>query len=233
MKSLAKFTVALGRASRQTLRRPLACVRSDTLQVAGSSSSRFESGRTRTPPPRSAKFGRKPCDYVANAYGFVPNTEFAALLGCKIENGAVKVNASQQTSVANIYCAGETTGIGGVDTALLEGQIAAGASNCNPKLRKAKSFARRLNETFRPHARTPQSCSTRNGCLPLRRRNTGAFAQCQFLAFRQNARTLRHGSVPRPHLRTSHTVYPGLGAFLSQAADLSNSARKFAPGEFC
>lgn len=94
----------------------------------------------------------EPCHYVANAYGFVANTELATLLGCAVENGAVKVDSSQQTSVPNIYCAGESTGIGGVDTALLEGQIAAGAANLQAKLRKAKSFARALNRTFHPRA---------------------------------------------------------------------------------
>jgi len=68
----------------------------------------------------------------------------------------VKVDSSQQTSVPNIYCAGESAGIGGVDTALLQGQIAAGASNLQSKLHHAKSFARLLNQTFRlrPELRT-------------------------------------------------------------------------------
>ena len=94
----------------------------------------------------------EPCDYVANAYGFVANTELATLLGCAMENGAVKVDSMQQTSVPNIYCAGESAGVGGLDTALLEGQIAAGAARLQPQLRKARSFARLLNATFPPRA---------------------------------------------------------------------------------
>jgi NADPH-dependent 2,4-dienoyl-CoA reductase/sulfur reductase-like enzyme len=100
----------------------------------------------------------EPCDYVANAYGFVANTELAALLGCAVEYAGVIVNQFQQTSVANIYCAGETAGIGGVDTAQLEGQIAGfsatgqiqEAAKLLGPLRKAKSFAALLNKTFAP-----------------------------------------------------------------------------------
>jgi len=41
-----------------------------------------------------------------------------------ITHGAVEVNAFQQTSIPNVYCAGETTGVGGAASALIEGQIA-------------------------------------------------------------------------------------------------------------
>jgi NADPH-dependent 2,4-dienoyl-CoA reductase/sulfur reductase-like enzyme len=99
---------------------------------------------------QGSRVWEEPCDYLANAYGFVANTELAALLGCAVEDGAVKVDSRQRTSVANIYCAGEGAGIGGVDSALLEGQIAAGAAHLHRKLRKAKSFAGLLNHTFTP-----------------------------------------------------------------------------------
>lgn len=64
------------------------------------------------------------CDYLACGFHLVPNLELTSLLGCEIKNGTVAVNEVQQTSIANIYCAGEPTGIGGVDLAVLEGQIA-------------------------------------------------------------------------------------------------------------
>jgi NADPH-dependent 2,4-dienoyl-CoA reductase/sulfur reductase-like enzyme len=102
----------------------------------------------------------EPCDYLANSHGFIANTELAVYLGCTVADGAIKVDEWQQSSVPNIYCAGEITGIGGVDTALLEGQIAAFAVSGQPgqaaklhsRLRKAKSFARILNKTFHPRA---------------------------------------------------------------------------------
>ncbi len=109
------------------------------------------------------KVWEEPCDYLANAFGFVPNTELAALFGCEMTNGAVKVDSSQRTSLAHVYCAGEAAGLGGVDTALVEGQLAgyaatdqtAAAARLAAPWRKAKSFARNLDQAFqlRPQLR--------------------------------------------------------------------------------
>lgn len=65
-----------------------------------------------------------PCDVLCSGYGLVPNAELARLLGCAMSVGAVAVDDRQRTSVSDVYCAGELTGIGGVDLALIEGQIA-------------------------------------------------------------------------------------------------------------
>ena len=67
---------------------------------------------------------RERCDYLACAFGLVPNLELPLLLGCAIRNGFVMVNEWQESSQAGVYCAGEPIGIGGVDAALVEGQIA-------------------------------------------------------------------------------------------------------------
>lgn len=64
------------------------------------------------------------CDYLACGFGLIPNLELPALAGCKIENGFVKVNRHQQTSVQGIYAVGELTGIGGVEKAEAEGEAA-------------------------------------------------------------------------------------------------------------
>jgi NADPH-dependent 2,4-dienoyl-CoA reductase/sulfur reductase-like enzyme len=64
------------------------------------------------------------CDLIACAFGLVPNLELPLALGCELHDGFVRVDPGQTTSVANVYCAGEPTGIGGVDCALVEGQIA-------------------------------------------------------------------------------------------------------------
>ncbi|MGV7209543.1 FAD-dependent oxidoreductase [Oxalobacteraceae bacterium A2-2] len=64
------------------------------------------------------------CDYLACGYGLLPNVELAQALGCATTGGAVTVDPWQLTSQANIYCAGEGTGVGGVDLALAEGRIA-------------------------------------------------------------------------------------------------------------
>jgi NADPH-dependent 2,4-dienoyl-CoA reductase/sulfur reductase-like enzyme len=64
------------------------------------------------------------CDYLACGFGLVPNTELAQLAGCALLDGFVDTNEFQQTSVRTVYCAGEPTGIGGVEAALAEGAIA-------------------------------------------------------------------------------------------------------------
>jgi NADPH-dependent 2,4-dienoyl-CoA reductase/sulfur reductase-like enzyme len=66
----------------------------------------------------------EPCDYVACGFGLVPNLELPLLLGCTLEAGFVQVNEWQETSLKDVYCAGEPTGIGGLDLALTTGQIA-------------------------------------------------------------------------------------------------------------
>lgn len=64
------------------------------------------------------------CDLLCAAYGLVPNTRLARLVGCEVANGAVVVDEHQRTSHPRAYSIGEATGIGGVDLALAEGQIA-------------------------------------------------------------------------------------------------------------
>ena len=66
-----------------------------------------------------------------------------ALLGCDLGETGVVVDEYQQSSVAGVYCAGEITGIGGLERALVEGEIAgfaaAGrAGACPPPFRGAR-----------------------------------------------------------------------------------------------
>jgi NADPH-dependent 2,4-dienoyl-CoA reductase/sulfur reductase-like enzyme len=96
------------------------------------------------------------CDYLACGFHLVPNLELATLLGCERDNGAVTVNEVQHTSVPGVYCAGEPTGIGGVDLAIIEGQIAGfaatGQQHKAQRLFRARErhrkFARVLEKTF-------------------------------------------------------------------------------------
>ncbi|MEP6999902.1 MAG: FAD/NAD(P)-binding oxidoreductase [bacterium] len=64
------------------------------------------------------------CDVLCAAFGLVPNTELPRLVGCAVAGGAVMVNAQQETTVPGAYCAGEPTGIGGMELSIVEGQIA-------------------------------------------------------------------------------------------------------------
>ncbi|MCE3263158.1 MAG: pyridine nucleotide-disulfide oxidoreductase [Pseudoduganella sp.] len=100
------------------------------------------------------------CDYLACGYGLLPNTELALALGCAVEAGAVSTDPWQYTSVANILCAGEGTGVGGVDLALVEGRIAGLAATGRASEAQAhfgerdawRRFAARLARTFAPRA---------------------------------------------------------------------------------
>ena len=65
------------------------------------------------------------CEILCAAYGLVPNTEIARHLGCELSAAGVVVSDTQETSIAGVFSAGELTGIGGVDLALVEGEIAA------------------------------------------------------------------------------------------------------------
>jgi len=96
------------------------------------------------------------CDYLAYGYHLVPNTELASVLQCDLKNGFVAVNEFQQTTRENIYCAGEPTGIGGVEAALVQGKIAgyaasgdlAAAAALFRERDSSRGFADKLNEAF-------------------------------------------------------------------------------------
>lgn len=97
------------------------------------------------------------CDYLACGFHLVPNIELPLLLGCSVDNGYVQVDEFQQTTVPSIFCAGEPTSIGGVELALIEGQIAglaaagraAEAKVWFGRRQRARRFAQLLDRTFR------------------------------------------------------------------------------------
>jgi D-hydroxyproline dehydrogenase subunit alpha len=119
---------------------------------------------------RNGKTEVIPCDYLACGFHLVPNVELPSLLGCKISGGYVQVDDLQQTSVEGVFCAGEPTGIGGLELALVEGQVAGlaavrqttAARKLFGERRKARRFARMLNGTFRlrPELRDLPSAET-------------------------------------------------------------------------
>jgi len=74
---------------------------------------------------------RVACDYLACGFHLVPNVELAELMGCELAGGFVRVDEFQETTAAGIFCAGEPVGIGGVEAALIEGEIAGYAAAAN------------------------------------------------------------------------------------------------------
>lgn len=112
---------------------------------------------------RGARTERWDCDLLACGYGLLPNVELALALGCAVDGDgaqapAVRVDPWQRTSVADVLCAGEGTGVGGVDLALAEGRIAglaaAGHTQAMPALFaervRWRKFAARLARAFAP-----------------------------------------------------------------------------------
>ena len=95
------------------------------------------------------------CDLLAASYGLVPNLELARLLGCELNSGAIRVDGEQGSSVEGVLCAGEVCGIGGLEAALAEGQIAGLAAAGAPidgalrrQRREARRFAEHLGRAF-------------------------------------------------------------------------------------
>jgi NADPH-dependent 2,4-dienoyl-CoA reductase/sulfur reductase-like enzyme len=110
------------------------------------------------------------CDYLACGFGLVPNTELAQLLGAELLNGSVVVDEFQKTTVSDLFCAGESTGIGGVELSLVEGEIAGfaaaglydNARSLFSLREKHRDFSRLLADTFalRSELRNLPSSST-------------------------------------------------------------------------
>ncbi|WP_369138028.1 NAD(P)/FAD-dependent oxidoreductase [Modestobacter versicolor] len=70
-----------------------------------------------------------PCDLLAVGWGFTPHLELHLQLGCATELGAdgslvVTADDAGRTSVPGVWAAGECTGIGGSELAVVEGEIA-------------------------------------------------------------------------------------------------------------
>ncbi|GGM04573.1 FAD-dependent oxidoreductase [Dactylosporangium sucinum] len=83
--------------------------------------------RAGSPVPGTRR--RVACDTLAIGYGFAPQIELLAQLGCATRVDAdgsvvVDVDAGQRTDVPSVYAAGEVTGIGGAALSEVEGTIA-------------------------------------------------------------------------------------------------------------
>jgi len=96
------------------------------------------------------------CDRLACGFGLIPNIQLGQALGCAIEDQAIAVDAWQASSRADHYAAGECTGFGGSELALVEGAIAGHAAVGDQEAarhlwaRRARwqGFAKALNSAF-------------------------------------------------------------------------------------
>lgn len=96
------------------------------------------------------------CDFLACGFGLLPSLPLARLLGCAVIQGGLRVDELLETSVAGIYGAGESLGIGGVLRAQVDGRIAglaaAGAAEearrLLPRRRREERFAQALAKAY-------------------------------------------------------------------------------------
>ena len=109
------------------------------------------------------------CDRLACGFGLVPNTQLGQLLGCELnERQGLRVDRLMATTVPGVYAAGECTGFGGSERALLQGAIAghavavdtARAQALLPRLARWEGFADLL------HAQFPLSPAVRQLAAP-------------------------------------------------------------------
>nr|WP_315190607.1 FAD/NAD(P)-binding oxidoreductase [uncultured Albidiferax sp.] len=104
------------------------------------------------------------CERVACGFGLVPNTQLGQLLGCRLTPAGLAVDDWQATSQPHIYAAGECTGVGGSERALVQGRIAglaavgdkAAAQALWPERRRWEAFAQQLARSFALHPKLKQ-----------------------------------------------------------------------------
>ena len=101
------------------------------------------------------------CDRVACGFGLVPNTHLGQMLGCALGGPlsggqGLAVDAQMRTSVPGVYAAGEATGFGGSERALVQGAMAGHAAAgqvqqaqaLRPQLARWEGFAQALQASF-------------------------------------------------------------------------------------
>ncbi|MBL8962816.1 MAG: FAD-dependent oxidoreductase [Phycisphaerae bacterium] len=101
-----------------------------------------------------------PCDLLACGFGLVPSIHLAAVMGCEIRDGRVVTDDLLTTTAPHVLCAGEANGIGGVECAAIEGEMAglAAAGMIDPARRllparaRARRFAALLDSAFAPRS---------------------------------------------------------------------------------
>ncbi|MBV6821938.1 FAD/NAD(P)-binding oxidoreductase [Pseudomonas sp. PD9R] len=125
--------------------------RSATHVVAALGTDRLEGVRLQ----QQGKIVELQCDRLACGFGLIPNIQLGQALGYAIEGQALVVDA-WQASRADHYAAGECTGFGGSELALVEGAIAGHAAVGDvekarqlwPRRARWQGFANTLNRAF-------------------------------------------------------------------------------------
>jgi D-hydroxyproline dehydrogenase subunit alpha len=152
---LAKDPARLAAAASLRMKFPAARYRTGTWIASAQGDERLEAVVV-TDGRRSREV---PCDLLCCGFGLVPNLELPAMLGCDVARGRVVVDDFQRSSVSSVLCAGEATGVGGVELALVEGEIAGLA---------ASGRAERARRLFRRRARLTAFAASLGRAFALR-----------------------------------------------------------------
>ena len=104
------------------------------------------------------------CERLACGFGLIPNTQLGQALECRLDGQAIAVDDWQACSRDGHYAAGECTGFGGSELALVEGAIAghaavgerAAARALWPRRRRWQAFAGQLGRHFALDAKLKQ-----------------------------------------------------------------------------
>jgi hypothetical protein len=174
----------------------------------------------------------EPCDLLACGYHLVPNTEIAELLGCAFDPASCVVDAQQRTSIPNIYCVGEPTGIAGLDAAIVQGEIA-GLAVCREAHNSPCARVPSRSAPSPKASSAPSPCAkncalfleARHNRLPLRRCPLRQPPRPHRMVRHQAANPLRHGPLPGTRLRSSHRIPLELQARIRTPAALSRALR--------
>ena len=181
-------------------------------------------------------------DAVCTAYGFTPSVELARALGCELADDAVAHDEDMRTSVPGVFVAGEATGIGGADLALVEGELAGHAAAARGtrrdlgalRRRRAKlaGFAQILADLFDPRPGLLGLAEAGHRAVPLRgrhrrrdrrgrrrRRDDGVRAE--------DRHALRPGAVPGARVRAARLrAAAGARALQRPGSDPADPARR-------
>lgn len=149
------------------------------------------------------------CDRLACGFGLVPNTVLPSHLGCRIDDGAVAVDAHQRTSRDGCFAAGECTGVGGSELAMVEGEIAGYAATAQTAPLAAlverrahwQAFADGGARALRAARADPAARATRHAAVPLRGRTFRRGRAGARLDGREAAVALRDGRVSGTRVR--------------------------------
>ena len=122
-------------------------------------------------------------DAVCTAYGFLPSVDLARALGCELRGDAVAHDDDMATSVRGVYVAGEASGVGGADLAVVEGELAGwmrrhAARQRATSTRSPTPISPRCGPSARSSRASPASSASSSTRAPACSRSPGRTRSC-------------------------------------------------------